>query len=104
MGVYAHLGCFCRRCVSYSHGHKAQLVSVALLSQVKDIMAHLYFKAKETAARDQPPEVRILKHLLTMDDPMERNEALGMAFEPGTEAAGEKDVDVLHTCVETNPP
>lgn len=26
--------------------------------QVKDIMAHLYFKAKETFAQQQPPEVR----------------------------------------------
>jgi len=65
--------------------------------EVKDIMAHLYFKAKESAARDQPPEVRILKHLLTMDDPMERNEALGMAFEPGSEGSEGRDQDLLHT-------
>lgn len=32
--------------------------------QIKDVMAHLYFKMKETSARQQPPDVRILKHLL----------------------------------------
>ena len=32
--------------------------------EIKDVMAHLYFKMKETTARQQPPDVRILKHLL----------------------------------------
>lgn len=64
--------------------------------EVKDIMAHLYFKAKETAAAEQPVEVRILKHLLTMPDPMERNEAMDQAFQPG-EAQGEGDQDYLTT-------
>eukprot|EP00951_Prasinocladus_malaysianus_P015577 scaffold119714_cov37-Prasinocladus_malaysianus.AAC.1 len=64
--------------------------------QVKDIMAHLYFKAKEAAARDQPPEVRIIKHLLSMEDPKERMEALEMAFEP-SEVEAEGDLDLLHS-------
>lgn len=64
--------------------------------QVKDIMAHLYFKAKESAARDQPAEVRILKYLLSMEDPKERNEALGQAFEPGEEKQGGEQ-DYLYT-------
>mmetsp|Transcript_47316 Transcript_47316/g.120752 ORF Transcript_47316/g.120752 Transcript_47316/m.120752 type:complete len:419 (-) Transcript_47316:13-1269(-) len=63
--------------------------------EVKDIMAHLYFKAKETAAAEQPPEVRILKHLLTMEDPMERNEAMDQAFEPGEAGKDGADQDFL---------
>lgn len=35
--------------------------------EVKDVMAHLYFKAKEATARQQPPEVRILKYLLSVE-------------------------------------
>lgn len=50
--------------------------------EVKDIMAHLYFKAKESFAADLPTEVRILKHILTMDDPMDVKSALGQAFVP----------------------
>lgn len=61
-------------------------------------MAHLYFKAKETAAAEQPPEVRILKHLLTMEDPMERNEAMDQAFEPGEAGKDGADQDFLTSC------
>ncbi|KAK9804314.1 hypothetical protein WJX72_006307 [[Myrmecia] bisecta] len=64
--------------------------------EVKDIMAHLYFKAKETFAQQQPPEVRILKHLLSLDDPKERFESLAQAFTPGPEIATEKE-DYLST-------
>ncbi|EIE21209.1 hypothetical protein COCSUDRAFT_17991 [Coccomyxa subellipsoidea C-169] len=53
--------------------------------EVKDIMAHLYFKAKESFAKMQPPEVRILKHLLSVEDPRQRVEELRAAFEPGPE-------------------
>ena len=66
--------------------------------EVKDIMAHLYFKSKEAAARDQPSEVRILKHLLTMDDTMERMEALEMSFEPPSSSeTSSADEDLLTT-------
>lgn len=60
-------------------------------------MAHLYFKAKETAAAEQPPEVRILKHLLSMPDPMERNEAMDQAFQPGEPSGDGADQDFLTT-------
>ncbi|CAL8466136.1 g5672 [Coccomyxa elongata] len=53
--------------------------------EVKDIMAHLYFKAKESFAQMQPPEVRILKHLLSLDDPRQRSDELAAAFQPGPE-------------------
>lgn len=60
--------------------------------EVKDIMAHLYFKAKESFAAQQPPEVRIMKHLLALDDPRERSVALEEAFQPGPEVStGELD-------------
>lgn len=49
---------------------------------VKETMAHLYVKAKEAAARDSPAEVRILKHLLMIDDPAHRSKELERAFEP----------------------
>lgn len=46
-------------------------------------MAHLYFKAKEGFARQAPKEVRILKHLLTVEGERERAQALEQAFEQG---------------------
>jgi len=49
---------------------------------VKEIMAHLYRKFKENMERQQAEEVRILKHLLTIEDPLERRAALTDAFEP----------------------
>jgi hypothetical protein len=59
--------------------------------EVKDIMAHLYFKAKESFAAQAPPEARILKFLLAVDDPRERGALLEQAFQPGAElsTAGE---------------
>ena len=42
-------------------------------------------QAKETAARQQPREVRIMKHLLSMEDPQQRRASLTEAFTPGPE-------------------
>ena len=42
-------------------------------------------QAKETAARQQPKEVRIMKHLLSMEDPQQRRASLTEAFTPGPE-------------------
>lgn len=53
--------------------------------EVKDVMAHLYFKMKETMGRQQPKEVRILKYLLAMDNPQEIRSGLEDAFTPGPE-------------------
>lgn len=42
-----------------SHGTQTNDSGVpAIVTQVKDIMAHLYFKAKESFARQAPKEVR----------------------------------------------
>lgn len=44
-----------------------------------------HMQAKETAARQQPKEVRIMKHLLSMEDPQQRRASLTEAFTPGPE-------------------
>ncbi len=54
-------------------------------------------QAKESIAADQPPEVRILKHLLTVSGESEMREALDDAFTPGT-AEQTADSDFLSTC------
>lgn len=46
----------------------------------------------------QPPEVRILKHILSFEDPAERRAQLEEAFVPGPEMATENE-DFLSTCV-----
>lgn len=51
-------------------------------------MAHLYFKAKESFAAQAPVEVRILKHLLSVDSPSDRAVLLDQAFQPGGLTAG----------------
>lgn len=53
-------------------------------------------QAKESFAKMQPPEVRILKHLLTIDSPAQRAEEMRNAFTPGPELETEKQ-DFLHT-------
>lgn len=50
--------------------------------QVKDIMYHLYMKAKEATERGAPAEVRILKYLVSIDDPQHRASELESAFKP----------------------
>ena len=61
--------------------------------EVKDVMAHLYFKMKETMGRQQPKEVRILKHLLAVgEDPRDIRNGLEEAFTPGPElTVGDED-------------
>ena len=48
---------------------------------VKEIMYHLYMKAKDATARQAPPEVRILKYLLSLDDPVYRRAEMEKSFE-----------------------
>jgi hypothetical protein len=58
--------------------------------EVKEVMYHLYMKAKETASRQQPPEIRILKHLLSIDDPAHRRDEMEKAFQKvGAHASGQ---------------
>lgn len=63
--------------------------------EVKDIMAHLYWRMKATIAGQQPRAVRILRHLLTLEDPMERAAAMGQAFTPGPELSVDEATDQL---------
>ena len=58
---------------------------------------------KASMAELQPPEVRILRHLLSMDDPMERVASMDMAFTPGPELTVGQE-DLLSTCVASPAP
>lgn len=69
------------------------------LLQVKDILYHLYMTARGNLQRLMPKEIRILKYLLMIEDPEERDSALNDAFTPGEELQG-KDVDFLFTYVD----
>lgn len=64
--------------------------------EVKDIMAHLYFKAKEKFASQAPPEARILKFLLTIDVESERIALMEQAFQPGADISTTSE-DYIHT-------
>lgn len=64
--------------------------------QAKDIMFHLYMTAVANLQRQMPKDIRILKHLIMIEDPAERLSALNDAFTPGPELQGE-NVDTLFT-------
>ncbi|XP_006647183.2 uncharacterized protein At4g37920 [Oryza brachyantha] len=68
-------------------------------SEAKDIMFHLYMTAVANLQRQMPKDIRILKHLIMVDDPEERMSALNDAFTPGPELQGE-NVDTLYTSPE----
>lgn len=59
-------------------------------------MYHLYMTAKGNLQRLMPKEIRILKYLLTIEDPQERICAVNDAFTPGIVVEG-KDTDSLYT-------
>lgn len=67
--------------------------------EVKDILYHLYTTARGNLQRLMPKEIRIVKYLLTIEDPEEQLCALKDAFTPGEELEG-KDVDCLYTTPE----
>uniref|UniRef100_A0A1J3GAC7 Uncharacterized protein, chloroplastic n=1 Tax=Noccaea caerulescens TaxID=107243 RepID=A0A1J3GAC7_NOCCA len=67
--------------------------------EVKDILYHLYVTARGNLQRLMPKEVRILKYLLSIEDPQEQMSALQDAFTPGEELEG-TDVDYLYTTPE----
>ncbi|OIT32496.1 PREDICTED: uncharacterized protein At4g37920, chloroplastic-like [Nicotiana attenuata] len=67
--------------------------------EVKDVLYHLYMTARGNLQRLMPKEIRILKYLLTIEDPEERLCTLKDAFTPGEELEG-KDVDCLYTTPE----
>ncbi|RXH90864.1 hypothetical protein DVH24_006809 [Malus domestica] len=59
--------------------------------EVKDVLYHLYVTARGNLQRLMPKEIRILKYLLTIEDPEERLAALHDAFTPGEELEGTDD-------------
>ncbi|CAN8303360.1 unnamed protein product [Cochlearia groenlandica] len=67
--------------------------------EVKDILYHLYVTARGNLQRLMPKEVRILKYLLSIEDPQQKMSALNDAFTPGEELEG-TDVDYLYTTPE----
>ncbi|KAB2030594.1 hypothetical protein ES319_D05G243200v1 [Gossypium barbadense] len=67
--------------------------------EVKDILYHLYMTARGNLQRLLPKEIRIVKYLLTIEDPEERLCALNDAFTPGEELEG-SDMDNLYTTPE----
>ncbi|KGN63115.1 uncharacterized protein At4g37920 isoform X2 [Cucumis sativus] len=67
--------------------------------EAKDILYHLYVTARGNLQRLMPKEIRILKYLLTINDPEEKLSALKDAFTPGEELEGQ-DVDCLYTTPE----
>ena len=67
-----------------------------LTSQAKDIMFYLYSVARANMAKSVPKEIRIIRHLLSVEDPRQRFEEMTMAFSPGDELEG-KDQDRLYT-------
>jgi hypothetical protein len=68
------------------------------LMHVMPCHPHAAAQMKASMAELQPPEVRILKHLLSMEDPLERQSGMEQAFTPGPELnAGQEDM--LSTCV-----
>ncbi|MCO5547965.1 hypothetical protein L7F22_001420 [Adiantum nelumboides] len=70
--------------------------STIMKEEVKDILYHLYMIARGNMQRLVPKEVRILRHVLTLEDPKEQFAALTDAFSPGAELEG-KDIDLLYT-------
>eukprot|EP00850_Spirogloea_muscicola_P023137 SM000332S12442 [mRNA] locus=s332:79571:81666:+ [translate_table: standard] len=70
--------------------------STMMKDEVKDIMYHLYMTARGNLSRLVPKEVRILRHILSLEDPRERLAAMGEAFSPGPELEGQEK-DLLYT-------
>ena len=64
--------------------------------QVKDIMYHIYITTKESLKSISPPEMKLIKYLLNIEDPEESFGALATAFSPGDEREA-KDEDALYT-------
>lgn len=64
--------------------------------EVKDVMYHLYMQARGNLQRLIPTEVRIIRHLITLEDPREQFASLVAAFSPGDDQQG-PEIDYLYT-------
>lgn len=70
--------------------------STMMKEEVKDVMYHLYMNARGNMQRLVPVEVRIMRHLLTIEDPREQRAEMANAFSPGDEVEGQSE-DSLYT-------
>uniref|UniRef100_A0A7C8ZWY2 Uncharacterized protein n=1 Tax=Opuntia streptacantha TaxID=393608 RepID=A0A7C8ZWY2_OPUST len=67
--------------------------------EAKDMLYHMYLTGMGDLQRQLPKEIRIVKYLLTIEDPEEKLSTLRDAFTPGEELEG-MDVDTLYTTPE----
>ena len=65
-------------------------------TQVKELMHHLYLVARGHLQRLIPKEIRMLQHILAIEDPTQRFAALSESFAPAEESI-DKDREDLHT-------
>ncbi|KAG0615250.1 hypothetical protein M758_5G026700 [Ceratodon purpureus] len=79
-----------------SKAYSASKESTLMKEEAKDTMLQLYNVARGNMSRLVPKEVRILRYLLSINDPQERSAEMKNAFTPGLEMEG-KDVDELYT-------
>lgn len=70
--------------------------STMMKEEVKDVMYHLYMNARGNMQRLVPVEVRIMRHLLTIEDPREQRAEMANAFSAGDEVEGQNE-DSLFT-------
>ncbi|XP_065876325.1 uncharacterized protein At4g37920 [Euphorbia lathyris] len=70
--------------------------STTMKNEVKEIMYRLYKATKSSLRSIAPKEIKLLKHLLNIEDPEERFAALATAFCPGDEHEA-KDPYALYT-------
>jgi hypothetical protein len=68
---------------------------------VKEIMYQIYKATQKSLRIISPPEIRLVKHLLNIEDPDERLKALGNSFtledDTGNDTEPPKDPDALYT-------
>jgi hypothetical protein len=67
-----------------------------VIIQVKELMHHLYLVARGHLQRLIPKEVRMLQHILSIEDPTQRFAALSESFAPSEESV-DKDREDFHT-------
>ncbi|XP_068638273.1 uncharacterized protein At4g37920-like [Aristolochia californica] len=79
--------------------YSASKESNMMKDEVKDILYHLYMTGLGNLQRNIPKEIRIMKYILTIEDPEEKLCALKDAFTPGIALEG-KNVDNLSTTPE----
>jgi hypothetical protein len=53
-------------------------------------MFYLYNVARANVAKSVPREIRIIRHLLSIEDPRERFEEMTLAFSPGDDLEGKE--------------